>query len=201
MYRVLERPGGYELFQRIIGARRARRRFVDEVLRPFPGMRVLDIGCGAGTLLDLLPEDVAYTGFDMNPVYIESAKRAYGDRARFFCARVGDDSVDPGEGAYDLVVAKSVLHHLDDDGVRTLLETAKRALCAGGVFASIDPVRHDGQALVARMLIALDRGARVRTGERYAALASETFEEIESRLATDLLSVPYSHWIMRATRQ
>ena len=47
-----------------------------EALRPFPGARLLDAGCGTGSLLDNLPPDVHYVGFDVNPAYLEAAERA-----------------------------------------------------------------------------------------------------------------------------
>jgi SAM-dependent methyltransferase len=199
VYGLLERPRAYEILQRLIGSERARRRFVEEILQPFSEARVLDIGCGAGTLLDYLPDGIQYTGIDMNSRYIDSARGAYGERARFVCARVGDE-VDVGAATFDFVVAKSVLHHLNDDDANALFALARRSLRTGGVFVSIDPVRHLRQSLVARALMALDRGARVRTSEAYYALLAKHFEHVESRVLTDLLPIPYSHWVARAIR-
>ncbi len=59
LYRLLEPARGYELLQRLLGSGTARRRFVAEVLRPWPGASLLDIGCGAGGLLEALPPEVA----------------------------------------------------------------------------------------------------------------------------------------------
>jgi len=38
-------------------------------------MRVLDIGCGPGNILKLMP-DTEYVGFDLNPHYIEQRPRS-----------------------------------------------------------------------------------------------------------------------------
>src|SRR5687768_8485487 len=91
LHRILDRPRIYDRLQRFLGAERARRRVVDEFFRPVRGAKLLDVGCGTGSLLDYLPEDIEYVGFDLNPAYIEAARERYGQRAKFFCVRVGSE--------------------------------------------------------------------------------------------------------------
>ncbi|MEA2559046.1 MAG: hypothetical protein QOH06_550 [Acidobacteriota bacterium] len=198
LYRLLERAGVYERFQRALGARTIRQHFVKEILRPFPGARVLDIGCGTGSLLDDLPADVHYTGYDFNPRYIADAERRHGSRGRFFVARVGEEP--PFEGGFDFAVAKGILHHLNDFDAGRLIRDAHGHLRAGGCLVTSDPVFHPGQSPIARFLISRDRGRRVRTPEGYRALLAACFPEIEERLVTDLLTVPYSHFMLRARK-
>lgn len=199
IYRLLEAPRFYERFQRLLGARAARRRFSAEFLRPFSGARVLDIGCGTGSLLDDLPADVAYLGFDLNASYIAAARRRWAGHGSFHAARVGEETaLLDGEPPFDRIVARGILHHLNDDDAHRLLATARRHLAPGGVFVCSDPARHDGQPLVARLLIGMDRGRRVRTPEQYRLLLGAHFRTIEAALVTDLLRVPYSHYIARA---
>jgi SAM-dependent methyltransferase len=195
LHRVLDRPRVYERFQRLLGAHAARRRLVDEFLRPYEGARLLDVGCGTGSLLDYLPRGVDYVGFDLNAAYIAEARTRYAGRGSFFCARVGGETVD---GTFDFVVAKSLLHHLSDQDAHSLLATAGGLLRDGGVFFSSDPVRHQDQPLLARMLVALDRGRNVRWPEAYAELVRAHFPAVETTLMTDLLPIPYSHFVMRA---
>jgi 2-polyprenyl-3-methyl-5-hydroxy-6-metoxy-1,4-benzoquinol methylase len=196
IYRIFESAAVYERFQRLLGGDAARRRFVRELLRPSPGARILDIGCGPGSILDHLPDDVDYVGYDLNPKYIEEARLKYPGRGRFFCARVEDAPDEPG--GFDLVLAAAILHHLEDPEAGRLMASAWRHLRPGGSLVTLDPVRHPGQSPVARLLVALDRGRRVRTPEDYRALAAARFPAVETTLLTDLLPIPYSHLLMRA---
>lgn len=198
-YRVLEFTGVYDLCQRALGGRAARGRFVRDFVRPEPGARVLDVGCGTGSLLDHLPRDVEYVGYDLNPRYIAAARERYGGRGRFFQARVGDP-LPLENGVFDLVVAKAILHHLGDDEAHQLIASARLQLRPGGALVTIDPAFHDLQSLVARALISLDRGRSVRTPEGYRQLVTAHFEIMEDHLLTDQLIVPYSHYVQRALR-
>ncbi len=198
LFRSLEFPAVYLFLQNILGGVSARKRFVDEYVRPFSGARVLDAGCGTGLLLDYLPQGVDYVGFDLNPAYIDHARRRHGTRGRFICARAGEPR--DRDGDFDLVVALALLHHLDDDAAAALLRDAAGVLRPGGAFVSIDAVFHPGQGFVSRALARADRGGAVRTPEQYRRLIGAHFDDVEDRVLTDMLRVPYSHYVARASR-
>ena len=75
----------FNLLQNIVGAGRFRRVYVREFIRPAPGARILDIGCGTGAILDHLPREIEYEGYDLAQEYIEYAQRKYAERGRLFC--------------------------------------------------------------------------------------------------------------------
>lgn len=200
LYRVLERPVVYDRFQKLFGGGDARRRFAREFVQPFAGARILDIGCGSGMLLDHLPGDVDYVGFDMNPSYVEAARARYGDRGRFFCARVGDETGTIAEDAFDIVVARGVLHHLDDGAADHLIASARRYLKPGGVFVSVDPVFTERQPWVSRILMSLDRGGDVRTEQGYRRLLEPHFSAMQTWTLTSFSRLPYHHFVARARR-
>lgn len=198
LYRLLELPSFYERFQRLLGARAARTRLISEFLRPWPGARLLDVGCGTGSLLDDLPPSIDYTGFDINPRYIDAARQRYGEGRTFFVGTAGQEPEALREQRFDIVVARALLHHLDDADAGRLAAFARRVLRPGGIFFSSDPVFYDGQPWFSKLLARLDRGGGVRTPDAYRRLLAPDFAEIDTTLVTDMLRIPYAHFIMRA---
>lgn len=193
VFSVLSKPAAYSLLQRLLGGPSSRTRFVRDHLRPRPGDRILDIGCGPGDLVDHLP-GVRYLGIDRNPAYIESARDRYGDRAEFHCMDARE--VTFPERSFDLVSALGLLHHLDDDGVNSVFRLAARVLIEPGRLVSVDNALREGQSRIARWLIERDRGVSVRTMDQYASLAAPFFEVVRPVTREDLLRVPYTHAIL-----
>ncbi|NLI82617.1 MAG: class I SAM-dependent methyltransferase [Deltaproteobacteria bacterium] len=195
---VLSHPWIYDAFQNLMGARIGRRDFSANFVRPYPGCRLLDMGCGTAQILDYLPEGVEYWGYDIHPGYIAAARRRFGEKGRFAC-RLLEESELAGMPPFDIVLASGLLHHLDDDAARDVFRLAKRALRPGGRFVSIDPVFAENQNPLARMLISRDRGRNVRDAQGYLALARREFDLVEG-VVRHRSWVPYTHWIMECVR-
>ncbi len=184
----------YSLFRWLVGRDAARAAYAREHLRLRPGEQVLDLGCGTGDILDVLPA-VHYVGFDSSPEYIDRARRRFGGRGEFHCR--GLDGVLPVQPAsFDLAIAHGVLHHLDDPTARILFRIARQALKPGGRLVTYDGCYTEGQSAVARLLLSLDRGRHVRNRAAYEALARTEFGEIHSFVRHDLVRLPYTHLIM-----
>ncbi|WP_439628050.1 class I SAM-dependent methyltransferase [Gemmata sp.] len=195
---ILSRPWAYRLFQRAVGAARLRAVYVRRYVRPFPGARVLDIGCGPGDILDSLP-GTRYVGVDLSPEYIREARERYGPRGEFVCRSVSDLVVEHA-GSFDIVLANGVLHHLDDTEADSLLAVARQALGPGGRFVSFDGCYAPGQNRFARWMLDHDRGTHVRRREEYLRLARARFPAVESHLHHRLLNIPYTHLVMVCTQ-
>ena len=170
------------------------RHMVDEVVRPVPGMRLLDFGCGNGRLVPFV-EGVEYVGVDNNPSYIDSATEQYGGpTTRFICADL-NDLADMGIESVDVVVCIGVLHHLDDTIAARALEASAHLLKADGRLITMDPCFEPSQHSLARVLMALDRGKYVRHPEGYRNLLHKNFEIESERLWTHVYKFPYTHFV------
>ena len=107
-----------------------------------PGLDLLDVGCGPGTITIDLAERVApgrVVGIDAAPDAIEAAGAAADGADVAVDLAVGDVyALDEHDGAFDVVHAHQVLQHLGDP-VRALREM-RRACRPGGVVAARDSV-------------------------------------------------------------
>jgi SAM-dependent methyltransferase len=194
---LLSHPRAYSLFQSLIGSAAGAERFVSEQVRPQVGMRVLDIGCGPGRLLNLLPE-VEYVGFDPSADYISAARETFGDRGRFVVGTT-ESLADAELGIFDLAVARGVMHHIDDAQVIDLASFARRHLAPAGRLVTLDPALVDHQRRVSRWLVTRDRGQNVRSARSYAVLVQREFGSVAVTHYRDLLRVPYDHASLEAT--
>lgn len=121
-----------------------------------PNLKVLDLGCGNGRLLDFLLNkareqgvDLDYLGIDISQKLIDIARQSFqkkGDnvnhKIRFLCLDLTDlDAVKTTlekkavEKRYDLVIIMAVLHHLPDQNSRRgLLNAVVDHLSTGGLI-------------------------------------------------------------------
>ncbi len=99
-------------------------------------------------------------------------------------------------GEYDRVLAKSVLHHVDDEVATELFRLSRRVLDAGGRLVTSDACFQPKQSPIARLIISRDRGRHVRTPESYEAIARTVFDDVTVHVRHDMLRVPYTHVIL-----
>jgi len=199
LYSPLNIPWLYDLFQGFALGGQHFPRFVEEFIRPFPGCRVLDIGCGTALILKYLPK-ADYHGFDANPAYIEAARRRHAEnpRARLHCGLVKEATGLPG--TFDIVIAHSVLHHLDDTEAGALFRLAHEALLPQGRLVTLDGAITAGQSFWERFFASRDRGRYVRTPEAYLALARPVFADCRGTDSFRVSRIPMTFWVMEGLK-
>lgn len=167
----------------------------------FPGLgtsirRVLDIGSGPAAFLAQYGRFAAfdYVAIDPSPAYIAKAQERFPGGGTFLVGTT--ETIDGAAlGEFDLVVADGVLHHVSDDQARGIARFARERLAPGGRFVTFDPVRIPRQHPIARLLIAMDRGARIRTADEYRSLLADTFGDATTGgVVHGRLRPPYDHY-------
>ena len=146
----------YDPFVKLLGGDAARRVLLDEAaLRP--GERVLDVGCGTGTLATLIKRlhpEVEVVGLDPDPKALARARRK-AERAAVsvqFDQGFGDE-LPYAEASFDRVFSSFMFHHLPAEEKGTTLHEARRVLKTDGEFYMMDfEGPHGVHGLLARLL-------------------------------------------------
>jgi SAM-dependent methyltransferase len=140
---------------------------------PARSRRVLDVGCGPGTNTAHFAS-ADYLGIDINPAYIESARRRHG--REFVVADVTKYNVVP-EQRFDLILANSLFHHIDSASTRRILAHLATLLSDDGyvhIFDLVLPAR----ASISRFLARADRGEYPRPLDEWHDLFTSAFEPV-----------------------
>ncbi len=131
----------YDSFTRLIGADKQRLALIAQAdVRP--GQRVLDLGCGTGTLAIELARrspGVTIVGVDPDPKALSRAgKKAKRAGVELKLERGFADRLPFPDGSFDRVLSSFVLHHLDDADKQKALSEVARVLAPGGRLELVD---------------------------------------------------------------
>jgi SAM-dependent methyltransferase len=191
---ILRHPWAYETLQFVAGSRSFREVLVKDFIRPFPGARVLDVGCGPGEFLSYLPPDVVYVGYDIGLEYIAHARSRYGNRATFHATEFNEAEL-AKHAPFDVALLAGVLHHMDDDQARGLMALLRRAAPSGRVITG-DIVVLPKQDFIMRQVIAWDRGRNARSPKGYEDLARPFFSTVTGQVIRRSV---IDSWMMECT--
>ena len=113
-----------------------------DLLRPFRGRRLLDYGCGDGTLIALLHESgvvpALTVGADLDDQQVVDCRSRLGHLGGVRFERIADLEWPQHAGAYDVVVCTEVLEHVVDvDGI---VDSLHRLVADGGTLVVSVPV-------------------------------------------------------------
>jgi len=145
-----EDESGGEILERLNRAPRFTRWMADVIL-PYIGNRVLEVGAGTGNMsVHLMPRSI-YWATDVNPHYLDYlvTLRATRPYMRVAYTNAVDGETFPAGQAFDTVVCLNVVEHIPDDvgalrNIWNALEDGGRAVilvpCGPGLYGSLDEV-------------------------------------------------------------
>lgn len=131
----------YDPLTKLLGTEALHRRLIEQAsLRP--GQRVLEIGCGTGsmtTLAKTLHPDVDVVGLDPDPKALARATRKAARRRVSIALQRGFAGALPfADASYDRVLSAFMLHHLEPAEKARALREARRVLRRGGELHVLD---------------------------------------------------------------
>jgi glycosyltransferase involved in cell wall biosynthesis len=114
--------------------------FMWELVRPWVGRRVLEVGSGTGVMTRYLATRERLLATDVDPEYVELLQRQYADNPKvdvrlLDLASLGHDGIPPA--SFDTVVCANVLEHVADDGAA--LRAMRDVVVPGGHVVLIVP--------------------------------------------------------------
>lgn len=196
--KLLSIPQVYTLWQKLIGDYKLRKIYCRDFVKAKEGDRILDIGCGPANMVEFLPENINYTGFDDSSEYIKNARKKFPQpNYSFFCERV--NFAQDFDEKFDIIMANAILHHLDDTEAEKLISFAAQNLKENGRFITLDGCIVQNQSKLKKWLLKKDRGQFVRTKDEYFKLFSKYFNKIHVTLREDLYNIPYTIIIFEAS--
>jgi glycosyltransferase involved in cell wall biosynthesis len=133
---------GFKTLRRVEGLRRYNA-FLWDLMRPFIGRRVLEVGSGTGAITKYLATRERLVATDLDPQYIEFLQRTYAGNPNvevraLDLAQLGSDGLAPH--SLDTIVCANVLEHIADDGAA--LRSMHEVLEPGGRVILIIPALH-----------------------------------------------------------
>jgi len=157
-----------------------------DIISLVTGRRVLDIGCGYGTLLDQLKREKGLdaVGIDMDEEAVRMAKSLYGIdvvKSSFF-------DMDFGREQFDTVILRDAIHHLKSEGgIKRLLNRIKESRAKEVII--FDPNPNWLVKLSRRLIRHEDEEAHPE--EVMKALEESNFK-VKSFLRRDVIAFPLS---------
>jgi trans-aconitate 2-methyltransferase len=125
------------------------------LVRPQPGMRVVDLGCGTGELTRKLHRHLGARetmGIDSSPTMLAESRAHAAEGLRFEKNEILEFTARAGEAPWDLIFSNAALHWVPEHD--RLLGSLTSLLAPGGQLAVQVPANHDHPSQTVAVLVA-----------------------------------------------
>ena len=197
LYNLINNPIVYKIIQRLMSGTSFRNNIVKKNITK-NNLKILDIGCGPAEILDHIP-NCEYYGYDIDQRSIKYAKKKYHQRNyNFFCKKFNKSELKKLP-KFDYIIFFGILHHLNNNEANKMLNLCKKKMKKKSKLLTEDPIFLDKQNIIARFLIAKDRGTNVRKKKDYMNLLKKHFKIIKPKI-THQLFIPYTWFTTICTK-
>ncbi len=156
---ALRFPALTRIYDPVVGLTTRERRFKELLIQqaaPAPGQRILDLGCGTGTLAIQVKQRMPgaeLVGLDADPAMLSQAREKAERAGVELALREGFSTVLPFEGrSFDRVLSTLFFHHLDPEPKRLTAREIARVLRKGGELHVADWGKPSDPAMAAAFL-------------------------------------------------
>ena len=164
---TLASPIVFDLQQKVFNNYSVVRREFADIL-DVNGRTIIDIGCSTGACAAAVINMTTnrYTGIDIDPAYIATARARYpdGNFMAMDARRMGFQ-----DNSFDVGMLIGVLHHMDDQLIHDCLRELWRVIKTDGKVLVAEPVFTPGRWF-SNLLLELDRGRFIRSPSSYREL-------------------------------
>ena len=182
----------YSYFYRLIQSLILKKSFNEDIIKLINQHNInniIDIGCADSTILNYLENKYSYHGYELDKYFTDKLKLKYKNNKKYQFHNKSVDEINFEEFNPDtsLIILVGLFHHIDDFQVKNLIEKTKNFK----IFA-IDAVKIDGQKMITKLLMALDKGNFIRKLDNYKKLLNN-FNFVIAK--NKYLRFPYDHLI------
>ncbi|MEM8771838.1 MAG: class I SAM-dependent methyltransferase [Pseudomonadota bacterium] len=136
--------------------------------------RLLDLGCGAGTLLAEVKHnwpDLQVTALDLSPAYLGRARTRLGRWKHIEYVQEKAEATGLSDASYDFISCVYLFHELPPAIRRDVVREAARLLKPGGLFILVDTLQYGDEPGLDPLLRGFPRGFHEPYYDSYCRLA------------------------------